>query len=267
MISIDQVGRTIELPSLPKRIISLVPSQTELLAALGLEDEVVGITKFCVHPESWFKSKIRVGGTKQVNVELIRSLQPDLIIANKEENTKEICDILSTIAPVWISDIGELNGALQMIQELSKVTGREEQGVEIVERIVANFKSMDQFVPIQEKSSVKYFIWSNPSMLAGKKTFIDDMLTRSGFVNCADAERYPEDDGRIEPDLIFLSSEPFPFSEKHIEEYKKVYPNSLYFIVDGEYFSWYGARLMDAPAYFLKLRSEISECISRQKGN
>src|SRR5688572_23408089 len=86
---IDHTGRSIHLASVPRRIISLVPSQTELLADLGLDEEVVGITKFCVHPESWFINKTRVGGTKQIKMDIIHQLNPDLVLANKEENVKE----------------------------------------------------------------------------------------------------------------------------------------------------------------------------------
>src|SRR5436190_20217614 len=107
----DQLGRNIELSGTPQRIISLVPSQTELLFDLGLDKEVIGITKFCIHPDEWFRNKTRVGGTKQLNLETIRNLQPDLIIANKEENTQEQLEILMSEFPVWISDIKTLEDA------------------------------------------------------------------------------------------------------------------------------------------------------------
>ena len=112
----DQTRRTIFIDAYPKRIISIVPSQTELLADLGLSDEVVGITKFCVHPNEWFRSKARVGGTKQLNIETIHALQPDLIIANKEENVKEQIEELENHFPVWISDVNKLTDAYEMIE-------------------------------------------------------------------------------------------------------------------------------------------------------
>src|ERR1700741_3198050 len=105
---IDQTGRKISIPQIPQRIISLVPSQTELLFDLGLDKEVVGITKFCVHPPEWFQTKTRVGGTKQLKIDLIKQLQPDLIIANKEENVKEQIEELEKHFPVWISDVNNL---------------------------------------------------------------------------------------------------------------------------------------------------------------
>ena len=100
---IDQLQSEIRLDRVPRRIVSLVPSQTELLYDLGLEDEVVGITKFCIHPNKWFSSKDRIGGTKSINIDQVKSLAPDLIIGNKEENTIEDIERLREIAPVWMS--------------------------------------------------------------------------------------------------------------------------------------------------------------------
>ena len=88
MIFTDQIGHSFELKTSPKRIISVVPSQTELLFDLALNDKVIGITKFCIHPKEWFRNKVRVGGTKNLNLAKIAALKPDLIIANKEENTQ-----------------------------------------------------------------------------------------------------------------------------------------------------------------------------------
>ena len=120
MIFTDQLGRKLILEKIPQRIISLVPSQTELLFDLGLEEEVVGITKFCIHPDSWFHSKTRIGGTKQFDFEKIKSLQPDLIIGNKEENDKEQIEELMKNFTVWMSDIKTLADACKMICEIGE---------------------------------------------------------------------------------------------------------------------------------------------------
>src|SRR4051812_42104384 len=108
----------------PKRIVSVVPSQTELLYHLGLNEEVLGITKFCIHPQEWFRSKTRVGGTKTLNLETIRQLQPDLILANKEENEKDQIEALANEFPVWVTDVTNLNEAVQMIAAIGKLTGK-----------------------------------------------------------------------------------------------------------------------------------------------
>ena len=115
------MNRTIRLGATPRRIVSLVPSQTELLYDLGLEERVVGITKFCIHPKEWYRSKVRIGGTKNVNFDKVKTLRPDLIIGNKEENFKEDIEALEEIAPVWMSDIFTLDDSLEMINQLGSV--------------------------------------------------------------------------------------------------------------------------------------------------
>ena len=118
MILTDQTNSAVQIPTGPLRIISLVPSQTELLHYLALDKEVIGITKFCVHPTSWFKNKTRVGGTKQYHFDRIEALSPNLIIANKEENDKEQIFKLAESYPVWVSDIKNLKDAYERIQSI-----------------------------------------------------------------------------------------------------------------------------------------------------
>ncbi|MBA3705355.1 MAG: ABC transporter substrate-binding protein, partial [Bacteroidetes bacterium] len=158
----DQLNRKIEIPFPPKRIISLVPSQTELLYDLGLRDEVVGITKFCVHPEEWFKSKTKVGGTKKYNFEKIKQLQPDLIIGNKEENEKEQIEELMKHYPVWMSDIYNLKDALSMIACIGALVGRNEAATNLKLQIESQFHQFNiRPSPIVNRKSV-YFIWRKP---------------------------------------------------------------------------------------------------------
>jgi len=252
----DQSGRTVVLKKFPpKRIISLIPSQTELLFDLGLDEEVIGITKFCVHPEHWFRNKERVGGTKNVNIEKIRSLQPDLILANKEENVKEQIEQLETIAPVWISDITTFEDAIQMIKNIGEITNKREKALSLILHIVKNFS---QVQTTNHKLQTCYLIWRNPYMTIGGDTFINDMLNKCGLQNVfEDLKRYPEI--TIEqlvaanPQLILLSSEPYPFKEKHIEELRPFFSNTKIILVDGEMFSWYGSRMIHAPNYFSSL--------------
>ncbi len=253
--SIDQLNSTIRLASTPRRIVSLVPSQTQLLHAFGLDVEVVGITKFCISPDEWFQTKPRVGGTKSVHIEKVSALQPDLIIGNKEENTKEDIEALRAIAPVWMSDIYTLNDALLMIESLGTLLGKEAEASSIKSQIEQAFQQLSDFTKSHETlgKSVLYFIWNDPDFVAGKNTFIDALLTACGLVNACEAERYPEANPSIQPDFIFLSSEPFPFEEKHLEKFQRTYPHSKIVLVDGEMFSWYGSKLMEAPAYFQAL--------------
>ena len=249
----DQMHRTVQVPSHPQRIISLVPSQTELLYDLGLGERVVGITKFCVHPETWFHSKHRVGGTKKVDMEKVRALKPDLIIGNKEENAKKDIQALEQDFPVWMSDVRDLNGALDMIAAVGEITGTSDKANAIRNGIAQAFGALK---PMEEPRTVAYFIWREPYMVARHGTFVNDMLLRLGLINVFDEgdARYPEISAQelaeADPDIIFLSSEPYPFAQKHKAEFNMSCPGTPVGLVDGEFFSWYGSRLLKAPAYF-----------------
>jgi ABC-type Fe3+-hydroxamate transport system substrate-binding protein len=242
-------------PQSPKRIISLVPSQTELLVDLGLEQEIAGITRFCIHPAHLRKTKTIIGGTKNFNFPLIDRLQPDLIIGNKEENYKEGIERLQQEYPVWISDIATLQDALHMIRKVGELTGREKQASELTAEITTRFQNL---IPGKQAGRVAYFIWQKPYMVAASHTFIDAMLTRCGFTNVfSHLDRYPqiseEELAEARPDYIFLSSEPYPFREKHLAQFKELCPEAIVELVDGELFSWYGSRLLHSPGYFKEL--------------
>lgn len=252
----DQVGRSVAVPRFPDRIVSLVPSQTELLHDLGLGERVVGITRFCVHPKEWHRSKPRVGGTKQVDLDRLRALAPDLIIGNKEENSRADIAHLDRAYPVWISDVRDLASALDMVRRVGGLTGTVSRAEELAARIAEGFRGL---VPLREPRSVAYLIWRGPWMAAGKDTFINDMLRRSGLVNVfADRpERYPAitpaELAASDADVVLLSSEPYPFREKHIAEVNMLLPGAPVRLVDGELFSWYGSRMLRFPAYLASL--------------
>ena len=254
----DQLNRLIELPSVPKRIISVVPSQTELLFYLGLANNIVGITKFCIHPATQFKTTTKVGGTKQLDLELIKQLNPDLIIANKEENERSQIEELMQLYTVWISDISNLDDAREMIAGVGQLVDRELEATNLNQLIASRFA---QLTFTKTTLKVAYFIWRKPYMVAGKNTFIDDMLNRCGLQNVFDMERYPEitKDSLIaaNPDIVLLSSEPYPFKQKHIDEFKAILPQAKVLLVDGELFSWYGSRLLEAPVYFERLARQM----------
>lgn len=250
---IDQLGREVVLSNFPpKRIVSLVPSQTALLAALGLEEEVVGVTKFCIYPKPWAKSKTKIGGTKDAKIDRILALKPDLIIANKEENEKGTLELLHQFCPVWISDVRSLDAALDMIQQLGRLTARTEIASSIHASVQASFLSLK---PLLAGKRVLYAIWRDPWMFAGTDTFIGDILHRLGAINVMDEtkSRYPalaaEAIIALEPDLMLLSSEPFPFKKKHLEELQQLGITREAKIVDGTFFSWYGSHLLGTVAY------------------
>lgn len=263
----DQLNRTLDISYPPRRIISLVPSQTELLYDLGLRDEVVGITKFCLHPEEWFRTKTRVGGTKKYDFEKIKALAPDLIIGNKEENEQLQMEALMETYPVWMSDIYTLADAGDMVLKLGALLDRTEAAHTLQKKIEKGFKELDEFRAehVYVDKRVAYFIWRQPYMAAGSHTFIDHLLTCCGFTNVFSGEgfkRYPEITAaqlkEADPEVILLSSEPYPFKEKHIAEFQSICPNAKIVNVDGELFSWYGSRLLHAPDYFKTLIPSLS---------
>jgi len=265
MTIIDQMGRHINLPHPPKRIISIVPSQTELLFYLGLENEVVGLTKFCVHPKEMWRSKPRVGGTKKLHFDKIAALQPDLIIGNKEENEKSQIEELEKHYPVWMSDIVTVDEALDMIQSIGKIVQKEEEANALLHQLKSFFNSKWSTATSRtERSGLKaaYFIWRNPWMIAASGTFINELMKVAGFENVfSHKTRYPEvtleELEMAKPEVILLSSEPYPFKEKHIQEIREHCQGAVVKLVDGELFSWYGSRMLEAVPYFGKLQNEI----------
>lgn len=244
---------------IPQRIVSLVPSQTELLAYLDLEKETAGITKFCIYPPGWQTSKQVIGGTKNVNIGLVRSMQPDLIIANKEENVKEQVEELAKDHTVWVTDINNLDQALQMILDIGLITGKPGKAEQLVSDITLRFNSIPSLLtPVR----TAYLVWKEPLMAVGGHTFINDLLQRCGFHNVFEAtSRYPvinmEELLLNECQLLLLSSEPYPFNEKHIREFETLLPGTRILLADGEFFGWYGSRLLQAPAYFEELLAKI----------
>jgi ABC-type Fe3+-hydroxamate transport system substrate-binding protein len=254
--TVDQLNRPIELMEPAKRIVSLVPSISEYLFSLGLNEQVVAITKFCIKPDSWFKTKTRIGGTKNISLDRIKALKPDLIIANKEENTKEQIDLLALQNQVYITDINSIKECYNALQDIGVLCDREHIAKEIINQIKFGFFEIKN---IFKSKTCLYLIWQEPYMLAGKNTFINDIINHLGLNNLAVSidSRYPEintiEIEQLNPDYIFLSSEPFPFNKNHLSQIQFKHPNSKVFLVDGEAFSWYGSRLIESISYFKEL--------------
>ena len=255
----DQMKRRVAVPFPPRRIVSLVPSQTELLFDLGLGERVVGVTKFCIHPAEARQSATVIGGTKNFDFDKIAALNPDLIIGNKEENYQDGIGQLAERYPVWMSDISTLDDALDMIRRVGLITGRKQAAETLSQTIAESFAALQRPAELIPAS---YFIWRKPYMVAATGTFIDDLLTRAGFRNVfSHLSRYPE----ITPDQlreaaprhILLSSEPYPFANKHIAEFQEICPTTRLRIVDGELFSWYGSRLRHSAEYMRELQASM----------
>lgn len=240
-----------------QRLVSLVPSQTELLHYLGLEAETVGITQFCIHPAAWKATKAKIGGTKTVKLSAVAALQPTLIIANKEENVKEQVEALAQRYPLWLTDVNNLSDALQMIHDIGELTGTGDKAQALAAEIATRFATIAQLR--QNPIKTAYLIWRKPYMAAGGGTFIHDMLAHAGCQNILEhLPRYPsinvEQLADAGCELLLLSSEPYPFKQQHINELQAQLPQTRILLVDGELFSWYGSRLLHSPAYFLQLQ-------------
>lgn len=257
----DQMNRSIVLESPPKRIVSLVPSQSQYLWDLGLTDELVGISKFCIHPDEMYKRVARVGGTKNLDIQRILALKPDLIIGNKEENVKEQIAELEKHCHVWMSDVNTLEDAYAMMLQLGKICGKEEASAKMVGEIKT---SLGRVKGLFGGKRVAYFIWNKPFMVAASNTYITNVLEFIGFENVfKHLQRYPEVDlnlvNIVGTDLCLLSSEPFPFSEEHAEEIQRSLPTTKVLLVSGEMFSWYGSYLLTLEGYVNELKKKVND--------
>ncbi|TQR16289.1 ABC transporter substrate-binding protein [Psychrobacillus soli] len=253
----DHIGRKINISQSPKRIISICPAITETLFALGLENEIVGRTKFCIFPAGIVENVAIVGGTKEVNVETIRELQPDLILAEKEENTAAIVQALENIAPVFVLEVQSIKDAYRFIHTLGLLTNKVQVAEHLIDNVKAAFPS-----PYVQSRNAAYVIWRKPYMVVGGTTYINNVLHTLGFQNpfAKENSRYPavtpEDLASANIDVLFLASEPFPFKEKHIAEFQAFLPNTKIVLVEGEMF-WYGSRMELAGPYLEKLATTL----------
>jgi iron complex transport system substrate-binding protein len=251
----DHLGRRVELPDVAQRIVSLCPSITETLFHLGVGERVVGRTRFCVRPAQAVRQAQVVGGTKQVDVERVRSLRPDLVIAQKEENTREVVDALAVFAPVFVGDVETMDDGLRLIDDLGVITGSVSAATQLVRAVREAFADLPQADAVR----VAWLIWRNPWMAAGAHTYITDLLQRAGFVNvCArmDDARYPEITlaqlRERKTQVVLLSSEPYPFAESHARELSEQLPGMRVLCADGE-LSWYGVGMVRAARELTRL--------------
>lgn len=261
----DQIGRSFELKGIPRRIVSLVPSQTEMLVDLGLENNIVGVTKFCVHPERIRSEKTQVGGTKNLHLDRVENLNPDFIIANKEENTREDIEALAKKYPVYVSDIENLNDAKDFALDIGVLTGNDEKAQDLVSKIDHTLLHLKNLSKNTEPISVLYMIWKDPYMAAGTDSFITEMLEVCGVHNVLhkwqeSGLRYPEISvdqiKALNPDVVLLSSEPYPFKKVHAGELSEK-TGIKTMLVDGEIFSWYGSRIVHSLPDLEKFIQEI----------
>ena len=249
MMTVDDRGIPLELPDVPQRIVSLVPSITETLVDLGAEDRIVGLTKFCIHPEHLRRERKRIGGTKGVNLGDIMDLQPDLVIANLEENeAQDVMALEIAGIPCWVCDVRSVERAFRLLFDLGKLVGCVGEGGDMEREVRASWLGARDDVRTAT-GKVAYAVWRNPWMWAGSDAYIQDVLRWWGWSPWPDEPRYPEcgieELTRASIVEVFLPSEPFPFKEEHLKECAPLASR----LVDGEMFSWYGSRMRRVPAY------------------
>jgi ABC-type Fe3+-hydroxamate transport system substrate-binding protein len=265
----DQLGNRLTFNNTPKRIVSLVPSLTHTLASFGLDKEVVGVTRFCKWPESWKKNKRVVGGTKDFKIERIMTLQPDLVLANKEENTKDLILELSQQVPVYVSDVNNLETNVQMLSDFGRILNKETLAQQFIDEIKNAKSDLLKGVSFNPSKAV-YMIWKKPWMTVGGDTFINQMLQYAGFENIyQNKTRYPKVDlsdlQKINPEIILLSSEPYTFKLKDKEELQVLFPDTCIILVPGEPFTWFGTYTLEAFNYFKTLQKQLETCIAKKK--
>jgi iron complex transport system substrate-binding protein len=254
---VDQIGNIIVVEKEPRRIVCLVPSITELLHDFGLGDRVIGITKFCCHPKHWKQEKTIIGGTKNVHLDKVKTLLPDLIIANQEENVKEQIVLLQTFCPVFVSKVDTPESVLDLVQLLGNFFGNPIESAEIYLQLLDAYHDVPT---IEKPKTFAYLIWKNPFMAAGNDTYIHHFIQHFGFQNVVISARYPEVNlsNYASLDYLFLSSEPFPFKQKDLEELQdQLGPKTKVVCVDGEFFSWYGTRILHMEEYKKSFLAQI----------
>ncbi|WP_019152973.1 ABC transporter substrate-binding protein [Robertmurraya massiliosenegalensis] len=259
----DHLGRKVGYHFPPQRIVSICPGITETLYELGLEKEIVGRTRYCIFPEDKVAHATIVGGTKDIDIEIVKSLNPDVIIAEKEENTKEMVALLARSYPVFVAEVQSIQDSYRMIEDMGNITNFESNAKNLINAIKNEFNT----IPKVNGKRAAYVIWRNPYMVVGSNTYINSVMEAMGFENpfSTSKNRYPsvtkEELQESQLDYIFLATEPFHFKEKHKKEFQEFIPNVPPMIVDGEMF-WYGAKMKVAAEYF---RTFITKIIKRDQ--
>ncbi len=237
-----------------RRIVSLVPSLTHTLALWGLSSEIVGCTQFCVEPPSLYKSATQVGGTKDFDVEKISRLHPTHILLNKEENPKDRVEFLMAHYPCLLTfpcGPADVPDMLRAMGSFLSCSDRAEKEALELEQLLHDDGGITRI-----QRSFLYLIWRNPYMAVGTDTYISRLLEAMGWQNSYQgAERYPslslEQIEELAPEVILMSSEPFPFKKRHARELRANCPkldqgSKRIYGIDGRLMSWYGSKTKEA---------------------
>jgi ABC-type Fe3+-hydroxamate transport system substrate-binding protein len=235
----------------------------------------VGITRYCIHPpEARQKAEI-VGGTKSPRFDVVRSLEPELVLANQEENRKEDITAFRAFTTVHVSFPRSVSSAIDDILTLGRLLGQDEMSRRLAKALTRAIEDVRERSRGCSGFRYLYFIWRNPYMAAGPGTFIDAFLAEVGGINAmgSEAKRYPEITpsrvAELRPDVVFLSSEPFPFRSEHIGELVTATPGfpgleNRVLLVDGELLSWHGVRLRKGIPYLSELADRVRSLVIKE---
>lgn len=245
------------------RIVSLVPSLTELICDIGLSANLVGRTGFCVHPRETLRAIAKVGGTKDVIIERVRELSPTHLIADKDENTREQVALMMNFVPhVIVVNPRRLNDNLALYRLLGGVFRRDAAAALLTARFELARTDLAAVVSVLPREHVLYPIWRRPWMTVSRDTYIADMLAVAGWdtLPAESPNRFPifEWDHVINAQRILLPSEPFVFTDQHEEEINALSCAPVTRI-DGEMVSWYGSRAILALSYLAQLRHQCCD--------
>ncbi len=241
----DDLGREVLIPKQPRRIISLCPSVTYSLIKLGCRNQLAGRTKYCIHPKADVAGIPVIGPVQGFSMDAVHALNPDLILAVKEENAKDEVLKLSELYPVFVFDVKDVRQNAAHLLKLGLLCGREEEAAEIV-------RSFPRKAMPKKSLQSLYLIWKDPWMGVGTKSYTGSVLSFFGLPQYSHfTEAYPKLSGQDfrGADLIMLSSEPFPFQEHHRKELQALYPDKKIILVEGEMFCWFGASFANTEAY------------------
>ncbi len=262
----DAIGQTHPVAGPAARIVSLVPSLTELVIDLGLAGSLVGRTRFCVHPAPDVEGIASVGGTKEIDMESLLALKPTHVLVNVDENPKEMADAITAEGihvvvthPLRVVD----NRALYRL--IGGIFGAEAAARALEAQFDAALANLADGTRGQPQRDVLYLIWRKPWMTVAPDTYIADMLALAGLISLdsgTDA-RYPEialdEELLAGVDLVLFSTEPFPFQQKHLDAFRTDFPKhgTKARLIDAEMVSWYGSRAVRGLEYMVAFRREL----------
>jgi ABC-type Fe3+-hydroxamate transport system substrate-binding protein len=252
---VDALGRSLTIGRRPERIISLVPSLTEALFAFGLEQEIMGVTRFCVEPRRGVAGKTRVGGTKAVDIAKIKALEADLVIASAEENSPaDMAQLIDHGCPVFVTMAASVQSAIDLLRQLATITGTTVAARPIIEGAKEALAFVQAAAAGLERLRVFCPIWRNPYMTCSRATYMADVIAVCGGRNVFDErpERYPKVElaemAALDPQVILLPSEPYRFTKRHKADFRAfaevtAVQNGHIFLIDGRMLTWYGPRI------------------------